>query len=144
MRLVLLIYLFFVCIFMDTIKSELLTLTFQSDCEDWSSYQTTTLLLQSERLNKLRFTLLATTVYLSHPPSLTPSCNFSSNRFPECIRNKGCFIFFYKRLKQEIIFLFISIKNEFSRQILIKHTASETLKCLNTTEHDSYISVCMP
>ena len=66
---------------MDAVKSELLTLTFQSDCEDVSSYQTITLLLESERLNKLRFTPLATTVYLSHPPSPTPSHDLSSNRF---------------------------------------------------------------
>ena len=45
-----------------------------------------------KRLNKLRFTPLATTVYLSHTPSATPSRNLSSNRFPKCIRNKGCFI----------------------------------------------------
>ena len=50
---------------MDPVKSELLTLTFQSDCENVSSYQTMTLLLQSERINKLRFTPLAITVYLS-------------------------------------------------------------------------------
>ena len=28
-------------------------------------------------------------------------------------------------------------------QIDITHAANETLKCLNTTDHDSYISVCM-
>ena len=78
---------------MDEIKSELLTLTFQSDCEDVSSYQTITLLLESERLNKLRFTPLATTVYLSHPPSPTPSHDLSSNRFLKWIRNKEYFIF---------------------------------------------------
>ena len=69
MRLVLLRYLHFICIFMDAFKSELLTLTFQSDCEDLSSYQSITLLLQSERLNKLRFTPLATTVYVSITPT---------------------------------------------------------------------------
>ena len=79
---------------MDAIKSELLTLTFQSDCEDLSSYQSITLLLQSERLNKLRFTPLLTTVHLSYLFSPTPSHNLSSNRFPKYIRNKGCFIFF--------------------------------------------------
>ena len=57
----------FICIFMDAVKSELLTLTFQSDCEDVSSYQTITLLLQSERLSKLRITPLAISVYLSQP-----------------------------------------------------------------------------
>ena len=91
MRLALLRYLDFICIFMDGIKSELLTLTFQSDCEYLSSYQTITLLLQSERLKKLRF---VTTVYLSYQPSPNPSRNLPTNRFPKCIRNKECFIFF--------------------------------------------------
>ena len=51
----------------------------------------------SERLNKLRFTLLPTTVYLSYLPIPNPSHNLSSNRFPKCIRDKGCFIFFFTR-----------------------------------------------
>ena len=46
-------FLHFIYIFVDAIKSELLPLTFQSDCEDLSSYQTITLILQSERLNAL-------------------------------------------------------------------------------------------
>ena len=83
MRLVLLRYLHFIWIFMDAVKSELLILTFQSDYEDVNSYQTNTLLLQSERLNKLRFTPLAATVYSSHPPSPTPSHDLPSNRFPK-------------------------------------------------------------
>ena len=80
--------------FMDAFKSELQTLAFQSDCENFSSCQTITLLLQSKRLGKLRFTPLATAVYLSHPPSPTLSRNLSSNRFPKCIRNEGYLIFF--------------------------------------------------
>ena len=91
MRLVLLRYLHFICISMDAMKSELLT--FQSDCEDLSSYETIILLLESEHLNKLRFTSLTTTVYLSHLPSPTSSRNLTSNHFPNCIRNKGCFFF---------------------------------------------------
>ena len=91
----------------------LLTLTFQIDCKNVRSYQTISLLLQRERLNKLRFTPLATTVYLSHLPTPTNIRNLSSNLFPECIRNKGCFIYI----------------------ILITHAASETLKCLNTTDN---------
>ena len=59
MSLVLPRYLHSICIFVDAIKSELLALTFQSHTEDVSSYQTITLLLQSEHLNKLRFTSLA-------------------------------------------------------------------------------------
>ena len=68
--------------------------------EDLSSNQSITLLLQSERLNKLRFTPLPTTVYLSHLPRCTPSHNLSSNRFPKCIWNKGCFILFKRDWKK--------------------------------------------
>ena len=110
MRLVVLRYLHFICIFMDVIKSELLTLTFQSDCEDVSSYQTITLLLQIERPNKLRLTPLATTVYRSHPPSPTPSHNLSFNRFPKCIRNEGCFIFLQEIEIGNDILIHINIK----------------------------------
>ena len=56
-----------------------------------SDYQP--LLLLNERLNKLWFTPLPTTVYLPHLLSLTPSHNLSCSRFSKCIRNKGCFIF---------------------------------------------------
>ena len=61
--------------------------------EALSSYETATLLLKSERLNKQRFTLLPTTVYLSYLPNRTPSHNLSSNCFPKCKRNNGCFTF---------------------------------------------------
>ena len=57
-------------------------------CEDLSSYQFITLLLQNKRLNKLRFTPVPSTVYLSYLPSPIPNRNLSSNRFPKCIRNK--------------------------------------------------------
>ena len=49
--------------------------------------------LQNERLNELRFTPLATTVYLSHLPNPTPSHHLSCMRLPKCVRNEGCFIF---------------------------------------------------
>ena len=62
-------------------------------CEDLGSYQTITFLLQSERLNKLTFTPLPTTAYLSYLPSPHPSRNLSSNRFSKCMKNKRCFIF---------------------------------------------------
>ena len=101
MRLVLLRYLHFICIFMDAIKSELLTLTFQSDIvRIWVHIKLSLSLLQSKRLNKLRFTPLSTTVYLSHLPSPTPSHNLSSGHFPKCIRNKGCFISFTRDCKK--------------------------------------------
>ena len=94
MRLVLLRYLHFICIFMDAIKSELLTLTFQSDIvRIWVHIKLSLSLLQSKRLNKLRFTPLSTTVYLSHLPSPTPSHNLSSGHFPKCIRNKDVSFF---------------------------------------------------
>ena len=65
MRLVLLIYLHFICIFIDTIKSELLTLTlaFHSNCEDLDYHP----LFQHERLSQLKFTPLTITVYRSQP-----------------------------------------------------------------------------
>ena len=62
-------------------------------CEDLGSYQTITFLLQSERLNKLTFTSLPTTAYLSHLPSPNPSHNLSPNRFSKCMKNKRCFSF---------------------------------------------------
>ena len=99
MRFVLLRDLHFICIFIDAIKSELLTLTIH--CEDLSSYQTIILLLQSKRLNKLRLTPLATTVFLSHLPDPTPTHHLSSIRLPKCIRNERRFFFFYKRLGEE-------------------------------------------
>ena len=49
--------------------------------------------LQNERLNELRFTPLATTVYLSHLPNPTPSHHLSCMRLAKCVRNEGCFIF---------------------------------------------------
>ena len=105
-------------------------------------------LLQNQGLNKLRFTPLATTVYLSHLPNPTPSHNLSSNCFPKCTRNKG----WEKRLQEiwkkdnkkqfpsaEIgnnTLIYISIKRVF--QIDIDYTRCyKTLKNLNTTEHDS-------
>ena len=59
-----------------------------------SSYQTITLLLQSERLYQLRLKLLATIVYLPHLPNTTTSDHLSFVRLPKCIRNEGCFIYF--------------------------------------------------
>ena len=95
MKLLLLRDLHFIPIFIDIIKSELLTYTFQSDihCENLNSYQTITLLFQSERLNQLKLTPLATTVYPSHLPNPIHRHHLSSIRLLNCIRNEGCFIF---------------------------------------------------
>ena len=40
--------------------------------EDLGSYQTITLLLQNKRLKQLKFTPLATNIYLSRLPNRTP------------------------------------------------------------------------
>ena len=47
-------------------------------------------------------TPLATTVYLSHPPTPTPSHHLSSDRLPKCIKNKRCVI---NKLSPLIIYL---------------------------------------
>ena len=120
MRLALLRDLHFTCIFIDAIKSELLTLKFQSDIvRISSSYQTITLLLQSEHLNQLKWTPLATTIYLLHLANPTHSHHLPSICLTKCIKNE-CFIFLqeigrritksiFTMLKSEMTFLFISI-----------------------------------
>ena len=107
-------------------------------CEDLSSYQTITFLLQSECLNHLRLTALASTVYLSYLPNPTLSHRLSCVRWSKCIRNERCFIFSTRDLEKnnkkhfhsiEIendILLYISIKQVFRK--LITHAASVTLK----------------
>ena len=72
-KLVLLGDLHFTCIFIDAVKLQLLTFISKWHCEDLSSYQTITLLLQSERLNKVRLAPVFTTIYLSHLPNPTPT-----------------------------------------------------------------------
>ena len=107
MRLVLIRDFHFICIFIDAIKLELLTLTFQSAiCEDLNSHQTITLLLQSKRLNQLK--PLATIVYKSHLPNPTPRHHLSVIRYLlSVIRYLLSVIrysvvnFFYKRLGEE-------------------------------------------
>ena len=54
-------------------------------CEDSSFYQIINLLLQDERFNQLRFTLLAATLYLSHQPNPTLNHHLSSICLPKCI-----------------------------------------------------------
>ena len=69
-------------------KSELLTCTFNSDFV--SSYQTITLLWQSEHLNQLKLMPLVTTVYLSLLLNPTHRYHLSSIRLPKW----GMFHFF--------------------------------------------------
>ena len=103
MRLVVLQNLHFICIFIVTIKSELLTLTFQSDIvRIWAH----THLLQSKCLNQLRLITLATTVYLSQLPNPTPNYHSSSMLFPKCIINERClflsFSFFFQDVGRRV------------------------------------------
>ena len=65
MRLVLFRDLHFIRIFTDAIKSEFVFDISKLHCQDLSSYQTITLVLQSVRLNQLRVTPLATNYPLS-------------------------------------------------------------------------------
>ena len=102
------------------------------------------MLLENKRFKQLRFAPLATTVYLSHLLNRTHSQHLFSIRLPNSIRNEGCFIVLKgdweknnKKHFQSVeitndIIIYI-IQNECSRWKLITHTASETLKCLNTT-----------
>ena len=102
----------FTCIFIDAIKSELLTLTFQSDIvRIWAHTKLSTLLFQSKGLNRLRLAPLATTVYLSHLPSPTPIHQLSSIHLPKCIRNKECFIFSEIGTKITKIIFSVEIEN---------------------------------
>ena len=90
------------CIFMDAIKSESDFDISKWHYDDLSSYQTITLLLQSKRLNKLRFTPLPTTAYLSHLPSPTSSHNLSSNRFPKKYKEIRDASFFLQEIGRRI------------------------------------------
>ena len=101
MRLVLLRDLHFICIFIDAIKLELLIDISKLHCEDLSSHQTITLLLQSERLNQLRLTLLANIVYIACLSNPTPNHHLPSIRFPKMYKKLGMLQFFYKRLGEE-------------------------------------------
>ena len=87
MRLVLLRYLHFICIFMDAIKSELLTLTFQRDImRIWVHIKLSPIYCE---VNPLTNWDLHPYPPLSHLPNPTPSHNLSWNCFPKCMRNKG-------------------------------------------------------
>ena len=93
MRLHLLKDLYFISIFIDAIKSELLTYTFQSDIvRIWAHIKLSAFLLQSERVNQLKLTPLATTVYLSHLPN--PTHRYQLSSMYKCKRNERRFLFF--------------------------------------------------
>ena len=101
MILVLLKFLHFIYTFVDSVKSELLTLTFQSDIVGiWAHiklsffYYKGNTFYYRERLNQLRLVSLVITVYLSHQSNRTPSQQLASISLLKCIRNKRCFIFF--------------------------------------------------
>ena len=123
MRLILLRDLHFICISIDAFNSRVIDFDISKwHCGDLSSYETITLLLQSQRLNQMRVTPLAVAVYLSQLPNPSPSHHLSSICLPECLQNKGCFIFFYKRLgeKQEKHFHSVEIGNDILIYINIK------------------------
>ena len=94
------------------------------------SYQPITLLLQSERLKKLRFTPLLTTIYLSYLPSPTSSHNLSSNRFPKCIRYKGCCIFLKEVERRITKSNFRVLKKLYQVLFICKELAADDDACL--------------
>ena len=121
-------YLHFICIFMNAIKSELLTLTFQLDTvRMWAHIK-----LSSPFYYKAN-TLKNWDLHLSYQPPLnlttTPSHNLSPNLFPKCIRNKRCFIFFTRDWKKNnkkqsssfkignYILIYINVKHVFQIDI---------------------------
>ena len=151
MTLILLRYLHFICIFMDAIKSELLTLIFKSDIvRIWVHIKLSPIYYKANALtNRDLHPYPPTTVYLSYLPGPAPCHNLPSNRFPKSIRSKGCFIFFTRDWKKnnkkqfpsvEIgnDFIYINIKTSvLGRYWLHRLIASETLTYLNSTERDS-------
>ena len=81
--------------------------TFQSDIvRIWAHIKLSPFYYKTNALtNWLRFTPLATTVYISHVLNRTTSHHLSSIRLPKCIRNEGCFIFlqeFGRRISKSI------------------------------------------
>ena len=101
-RHVLLRDLYFICILIDTTRSEVLTFIFQSDImKIWAHIKLSPFYYKANGLNQLALTLPVFTVCLLHLPNPTTSHRVSSVRLPKCIRNEECFIFFYKRLGEE-------------------------------------------
>ena len=86
-----------------------------------SSYQTITLLLQSERLNQLTLTLLVTTIYHTYIiVPLVTDCPLSVCQ--KIIKNEGCFIFFTRdwEKKNKKHFQSVAIENDILVFINIK------------------------
>ena len=133
MRLVLLRYLDFICIFMDAIKSELLTFTFQSVIVSlWIHIKLSLVYYKAKALTNWDLhPYPPLSIYHTHS-ALPSRHNLSSNSFPKCTRNKGCFIFLKRDWKKsnkkqfpsvEIgndILIYINIKRVF--QIDIDYT----------------------
>ena len=92
-------------------------------CEDLSSYQTITFILQNKCLNQLRFTPLNTTVFLSQLPNSTHIHHLSSIRLSKCIRNEGRLIFLQEIARRitksisECWISYINIKRVFQIEI---------------------------
>ena len=117
MILVLLRFLHFIFTFVDTVKSELLTLTFQSDIvRIWahiklsSFYYKGNTFYYRERLNQLRLVSLVIAVYLPHQSNHTLSPQLASINLLKCIRNKRCFIFFTREWEKNNKKHFRSVK----------------------------------
>ena len=84
-----------ICIFMDANK------TFQSDIvRIWVHIKLSPFYYKANALTNWDLHPYPP-LSISHLPIPTPSQNLSSNLFPKCIRNKGWFIFFCKRLEEK-------------------------------------------
>ena len=144
MRHVLLRDLYFICIFIDTTRSELLNFIFQSDImKIWAHIKLSPFYYKANGLNQLALTLPVTTVYLLHLPNPTTSHRVSSVRLPKCITTERCFIFFTrdwgKNNKKHFhsveigndILIYIKIKQVFFDS-LIKSTVYLLIFCQNS------------
>ena len=113
----------FYLIFINVVKTELLTFIFQSDSVRFLALIiTVTFLLQSEQLFQLIVTQLVTTVYLSHLSNPTPIHCLSSILLPKFKKNQGCFIFFTRdwEKKNKKHFLSVEIRNYILININVK------------------------
>ena len=95
MRLALLRDLHFICIFINAIKSELLTLTFQSDIVR---------ICARIKISPFYYKAnapVANIVCIAYLPNPKPSHHLPSISFPKMYKKLGMFQFFYKRLGEE-------------------------------------------